>query len=82
MTNTIVESVNFEKIKIDNRLDLINLPKGLIESIKNAGFTIEMIMNTHTSNIAQILGIDDYVAQIIYQETKYYYQMNEIESIS
>ena len=82
MTNTIGESVNFEKIKIDNRLDLINLPKGLIESIKNAGFTIEMIINTHTSNIAQILGIDDYVAQIIYQETKYYYQMNEIESIS
>ena len=78
MTNTIEESLNFEKIKIDNRLDLINLPKVLIESIKNAGFTIEMIINTHTSDIAQILGIDDYVAQIIYQETKVYCNMTKI----
>lgn len=34
-----------------------------------------MIINSHPLDIAQILGIDDYVAQIIFQETKYYYQM-------
>ena len=67
---------------IDEQLQNINIPKGLIESIVNAGFTIETILNSDPSHIAEVLGIDNYVAQIIYQETKYYYQMNEIESIS
>jgi hypothetical protein len=58
------------------RINNLKIPKGLIESLNNAGFTIEMILNSRPSDIAQILGIDDYVAQIIYQETKYYYQMN------
>ena len=61
----------------DERLALVNIPKRLIESLNDAGFTIEIILNSRPSDIAQILGIDDYVAQIIYQETKYYYQMNE-----
>ena len=60
----------------DERLSLVNMPKGLVESLNNAGFTIEIILNSRPSDIAQILGIDDYVAQIIYQETKYYYEMN------
>ena len=62
---------------IDERLRFVNIPKGLVESLNDAGFTIEIILNSRPSDIAQILGIDDYVAQIIYQETKYYYQMNE-----
>ena len=62
---------------IDERLGNINIPKGLVESLNRAGFTIEMILNSHSSDIAQILGIDDYVAQIIYQETKYYCMMND-----
>ena len=60
----------------DKRLSLVNIPKGLVESLKNTGFTIEIILNSRPSDIAQVLGIDDYVANIIYQETKYYYQMN------
>ncbi len=60
----------------DERLSLVNMPKGLVESLNNAGFTIEIILNSRPSYIAQILGIDDYVANIIYQETKYYYEMN------
>lgn len=52
------------------------MPKGLVESLNNAGFTIEIILNSRPSDIAQILGIDDYVANIIYQVTKYYYEMN------
>ena len=39
--------------------------------LNNAVFTIDIILNSHISDIAQIPGIDDYVAQIIYQETKY-----------
>jgi hypothetical protein len=36
-----------------------------------------MILNSKPADIAEILGIDDYVAQIIYQESKYYYHMNQ-----
>jgi hypothetical protein len=61
----------------DKRLECLNIPKGLVESLNSAGFSIEIIINSHPSDIAQILGMDDYVAQIIYHEAKYYYQMNE-----
>ena len=76
MTTIAKEKSNLEKPKIDERLEYINISKGLVELLKSAGFTIEMILNSHPSDIAQILGIDDYVAQIIHQEIKYYHQMN------
>jgi hypothetical protein len=38
-----------------------------------------MILHSHPSDIAQILGIDNYVALIIYQETKYYCSWNDNE---
>ena len=69
--------LNVEQPKIDERLGFVNIPKGLVVSLNNAGFTIEMILNSKSADIAEILGIDDYVAQIIYQESKYYYQMNQ-----
>ncbi len=61
---------------IDERLQKVNISKGLIESLNNAGFTIEIIINSQPSDIAQVLRIDYYVAQIIYQETSYYWMMN------
>jgi hypothetical protein len=78
LTTITEEKIPIEKqtIIIDERINNLKIPKGLIESLNNAGFTIEMILNSRPSDIAQILGIDDYVAQIMYQETKYYYQMN------
>jgi len=69
--------LNVEQPKIDERLGFVNIPKGLVESLNNADFTIERILNSKLADIAEILGIDDYVAQIIYQESKYYYQMNQ-----
>ena len=62
--------LNVVQPKIDERLGFVNIPKGLVESLNNAGFTIEMILNSKPAVIAEILGIDDYVAQIIYQESK------------
>lgn len=76
MTTIVKDKINVEKSQIDNRFEFINISKGLIESLNDAGFTIEMILNSRPSDVAQILGIDDYVAQIIYLETKYYCQMN------
>ena len=57
----------------DKRPEYLNIPKDIVESLNNAEFTIEIILNTHTSDIAQVLGIDDNVAQKIYHEAKYYY---------
>jgi hypothetical protein len=37
-----------------------------------------MILNSKPADIAEILGIDGYVANIIYQETKYCYQTTEL----
>ena len=70
------DNINLKESQIDDRIEFINISKGLIELLNNSGFTIERILNSYPSDIAKILGIDDYVAQIIYQETKYYCQMN------
>jgi hypothetical protein len=53
----------------DPRLELVEIPKGLIELLQNAGFTIEKISDSKPSEIAEILGIDSYVGEIIHKET-------------
>ncbi len=53
----------------DERLERLDIPKGLVEVLENAGFTIEMILEFGPSQIAENLGIDDYVAQLIFNET-------------
>ena len=62
----IAETVN----KKDERLELVEISKGLIEMLQNAGFTIEKILDSGPSHIAETLGIDVYVGEIIYHETK------------
>ena len=65
---TIVKA-NVENTK-DERSELIEISKGLIEMLQSAGFTIEKILENGPSNIAEILGIDVYVGEIIYNETR------------
>jgi hypothetical protein len=65
---TIVKA-NIENTK-DERLELVDISKGLIDILQNAGFTIEKILDNGPSYIAEILGIDVYVGEIIYNETK------------
>ena len=62
----IADTVN----KNDERLALVEISKGLIELLQGAGFTIEKILENHPSRIAEVLGIDVYVGEIIYNETK------------
>ena len=57
-------------MKNDYRIDHITIPIGLKDVLTNAGFTIESILNNDPSRIAQALGIDEYVGQIIFKETK------------
>jgi hypothetical protein len=42
----------------DQRLELVEIPKGLIEVLQNACLTVENILNNEPSNIAEKLGID------------------------
>ena len=56
--------------KKDNRLELIEIPKGLTEILQEAGFTVETILEYGPSHIAETLGIESYVGDIIYKETK------------
>jgi hypothetical protein len=53
----------------DERLEHLDIPKGLIELLQINNFTIERILESGSSQIAEILGTDDYVAQIIFSET-------------
>jgi hypothetical protein len=62
----IADTVN----KKDERLEHLEISKGLIDMLQNAGFTIEKILENGPSHIAEILGIDVYVGEIIYNETK------------
>lgn len=64
-----MSSTNITSVK-DERLELVEISKGLIEILQDAGFTVERILENGPSHIAAILGIDDYVAQIIFNETK------------
>lgn len=63
----------------DERIQKVNIPKSLIESLVNVGFTIETILNSDP--IAEVVGIDNYIAQIIFQETKYYDTINDNQEI-
>ena len=56
-------------IRNDERLEYLNIPKGLIELLQINNFTIERILEYGPSKIAEILGTDDYVAKIIFSET-------------
>jgi hypothetical protein len=65
---TIVKS-NIENTK-DERLEFVDISKGLIEMLQNAGFTVEKILDNGPSYIVETLGIDVYAGEIIYNETK------------
>ena len=54
----------------DQRLEFVEIPKGLIEVLQNAGFTIEKILDSCPADIAEKLGIDSYIGEIIFKETK------------
>ncbi len=54
----------------DKRLEYVEISKGLIEVLQTNGFTIEKILDSEPSDIAEKLGIDLYVGEIIFKETK------------
>ena len=65
----------------DERIQKVNTPTDLIESLVNVEFTIETILHIDPSDIAEVVEIDSYIVQIIFQETKYYDTINDNQEI-
>ena len=53
----------------DERLELIDISTGLIEVLQDARFTIEKILDSEPYDIAEKLGTDPYIGEIIFRET-------------
>ncbi|HEY8522791.1 MAG TPA: hypothetical protein VIL14_03435 [Nitrososphaeraceae archaeon] len=53
----------------DERLEHLDISRDLIELLQINGFTTERILEYGPSQIAKIIGIDDFFAQIIFNET-------------
>jgi hypothetical protein len=53
----------------DERLEHLDISRDLIELLQINGFTIERILEYGPSQIAKIIGIDDFFAQIIFDKT-------------
>ena len=53
----------------DERLEHLDISRDLIEILQINGFTIERILEYGPSQIAKIIGIDDFFAQIIFNKT-------------
>ena len=66
-SNTIMDDNNSNTI---NELDIAD---GLKHILISHGVTVEALLNTSPMMIATMLGIDQYVANIIQKAAKYYY---------
>ena len=56
---------------MESDIQRLDLASGIKDSLINAGFTtVSFILNSTTTDISKKLGIDLYVAQIIFDEAK------------
>ena len=56
---------------MESDIQLLELATGIKDSLTKAGFTtINFILSSSTTDISKKLGIDLYVAQIIFEEAK------------
>lgn len=61
-TNYFTENKNNH---INTQINSLDIADGLKELLIKNGFTLEALLNTSSSEIAEFLGIDKYVAEII-----------------
>jgi hypothetical protein len=61
-TNYFTENKNYH---INTQINSLDIADGLKELLTKNGFTLEVLLNTSSSEIAEFLGIDKYVAEII-----------------
>ena len=55
---------------MEHGIDALEIATGLKDALINSGLTIESILNSGPVEIASVLGIDVYVAKIIFDATE------------
>ena len=65
--NSILDLLSQQRSLTDNIhiFDQLDLAEGLKELLLAYSFTLELLQTTSSNDLAQILGIDEYVARII-----------------
>jgi hypothetical protein len=54
-----------EKLAVTDFINQLDIADGLKELLMSRGFTLESLLNASTSDFAKILGIDEYVANLV-----------------
>ena len=67
---------------MESDIQLLELADGIKDALVNTGFlTIKSILSSATSDISRRVGVDLYVAQIIFQEAKRVIEMTKVSTI-
>jgi hypothetical protein len=59
-----------EKLIAADIINQLDIADGLKELLISNGFTLRSLLKTSTSELAKILGIDQYIAKVIHDATK------------
>jgi hypothetical protein len=63
---------------MDPSVQLLEIAPGLKNSLMEAGLSIQFILNAGPSEVASILGIESYVAKIIFDAAKKIVEQNSL----
>jgi hypothetical protein len=63
---------------MDSSIQLLEIAPGLKNSLREAGLSIRFIITAGPSEVASILGIESYVAKIIFDAAKKIVQENSL----
>lgn len=59
-----------DKLIAADIINQLDLAEGLKELLINNGFTLRLLLKTPTSELAKILGIDEYIAKLVSDAVK------------
>lgn len=60
----VLQSVK-EKLIVTDLINKLDVADGLKELLINKGLTLKLLLNTSASELAKVLGIDEYIAKIV-----------------
>ena len=63
---------------MDPSIQLLEIAPGLKDSVSKAGFTIDSILSAGPTEVASALGIESYVAKIIFDAAKKFVEENTL----
>jgi hypothetical protein len=60
----VLQSVK-EKLIVTDLINKLDVADGLKDLLINKGLTLKLLLNTTASDLAKVLGIDEYIAKIV-----------------